>query len=245
MRAVSRVFCALGLYVLVSFLGMMGVPSLLMKTGLGRLCGWCISSGLVTQATFLVSALVLMRVIGGGDWARFGLRTARPGIVLRAVAISAAAMLLLMSPLLVLSMMIPAPAGQGPSGPGPASEGLLERIILIWLIASTCEEVFYRGLLQGFLSPLAAYGVRLRIARISLPVAFCAVLFGLSHLCLIRIFPPPLVASILVSTTVAGLVAGYYRERTGSLIPAIAVHMTFNVVGTLAPLLLSTACRPQ
>lgn len=245
MSGVSRVFCALGLYVLVSVLGMMGVPFLFMKAGLGRLCGWCITSGLVTQATFLVSALVLMRVIGGGDWARFGMRTARPGIMLRAVAISAAVMLVLMSPLLVVWMVNPAPAGEGPSGPGPASGSLLHTVVFVWLIASTCEEVFYRGLLQGFLSPLASYGVRLWIARISLPVAFCAALFGLSHLCLIGIFPPPLLASILVSTTVAGLVAGYYRERTGSLIPAIAVHMTFNVVGTLAPLLLSGACRPQ
>ncbi len=234
MHVSVRILCALGLYVLVSFLAMMGVPWLCMKAGLGPLCPWCIRSGLVTQATFLVLALVFMRVIGRGDWARFGMRTARPAIVLRAIAISAACMLVLMSPLLVASMMSPAPTGGG-----PASGGLLEKIILIWLIASTCEEVFYRGLLQGFLSPLATYGVRLRIVRISLPVALCAALFGLSHLCLANVFPPPVLVSILVSTTLAGLVAGYYRERTGSLLPAIAAHMTFNVVGTVTPLLVS------
>ena len=239
MHVSARILCALGLYVLVSFLAMMGVPWLCMKAGLGPLCPWCIRSGLVTQATFLVLALVFMRVIGSGDWARFGMKLARPAIVLRAVAISAAAMLVLMSPLLVLWMVSPAPAGEGPGGPGPASGSLLHTILFVWLIASTCEEVFYRGLLQGFLSPLAAYGVRLWIVRIRFPVAFCAALFGLSHLCLVGMVPPPLLASILVSTTVAGLVAGYYREQTGSLLPAIAAHVTFNVVGTLTPLLLS------
>lgn len=33
---------------------------------------------------------------------------------------------------------------------------------------------------------------------------------------------------------VLGLVAGYQRERTGSLVPAIMVHMFANVGGSLA-----------
>jgi membrane protease YdiL (CAAX protease family) len=74
--------------------------------------------------------------------------------------------------------------------------------------------------------------------HISLPVALCAVCFGLGHLCLYGRVPDMLLISILVSTTVAGLVAGYYREQTGSLLPAIAAHMTFNIVGTLVPLAL-------
>ncbi len=112
-------------------------------------------------------------------------------------------------------------------------------MILIWLIASTCEEVFYRGLLQGSLSPPATYGVQLRIVRIGLRVTLCAALFGHSHLCRASVFPPPVLVSVLVSTTLAGLVAGYYRERTGSLLPAIAAHTTFNVVGIVTPLLVS------
>jgi membrane protease YdiL (CAAX protease family) len=51
--------------------------------------------------------------------------------------------------------------------------------------------------------------------------------------------PVPLLIGILISTTVMGFIGGYYRERSGSLLPAIAAHMTFNVVGTTVPMLLN------
>ncbi len=35
---------------------------------------------------------------------------------------------------------------------------------------------------------------------------------------------------------ILGLFAGYYRERSGSIIPAIIVHILFNIGGTLAML---------
>ena len=45
--------------------------------------------------------------------------------------------------------------------------------------------------------------------------------------------------AILVSTTVLGFIAGYYREKTGSLLPAISAHTTFNIVGTLTPVVVN------
>jgi hypothetical protein len=48
---------------------------------------------------------------------------------------------------------------------------------------------------------------------------------------------PPLVA-VLLSTTTTGCSAGYYREKTGSLVPASAAHLAANVVGMMTPLLL-------
>jgi membrane protease YdiL (CAAX protease family) len=44
---------------------------------------------------------------------------------------------------------------------------------------------------------------------------------------------------VIVLTTLLGLVAGYYREKTGSLIPAIIIHALFNVGGMLPMWLLS------
>ena len=64
-------------------------------------------------------------------------------------------------------------------------------------------------------------GVRVLGKRISLPVIACAVMFGLGHLCLLGMMPPLVVANIVLATTACGFVAGYFRETTGSLIPAI------------------------
>ncbi|MBU1706510.1 CPBP family intramembrane metalloprotease, partial [bacterium] len=38
-------------------------------------------------------------------------------------------------------------------------------------------------------------------------------------------------AFIAAMTFVLGLGAGYFREKTGSLIPAIIIHVLFNVFG--------------
>ena len=120
---------------------------------------------------------------------------------------------------------------------GPWTGGLPQTVLFVWIIASICEEVFYRGLLQGVLDPLRKYGVRVLGVRFTAPVALCAVAFGLGHLCLRGMVPTPMLIAILISTTALGFIAGYFREKTGSLVPAIAAHMTFNVVGTLMPLL--------
>ena len=47
------------------------------------------------------------------------------------------------------------------------------------------------------------------------------------------------VIAIVAFAFILGLVAGYYREKTESLIPAILVHMFANIGGSLASILLS------
>lgn len=123
---------------------------------------------------------------------------------------------------------------------GPAKPGLglspIQSIVFIWFYASVCEEIFTRGLLQSFLSPLTRYGINLsKRLRLSLPVLFSGVYFGLMHIVVIHKMGPP----VIVFTTLLGLVAGYYREKTESLIPAIIIHALFNVGGMLPMWLLS------
>ena len=106
----------------------------------------------------------------------------------------------------------------------------LEDIVFVWIYASICEEVFTRGLLQSFLSPLAGYGIRLsKGLRLSLPVLFSGLFFGMMHIVAIDRIGPP----VIVLTSALGIIAGYYREKTESLIPAIIIHALFNVGGML------------
>lgn len=112
----------------------------------------------------------------------------------------------------------------------------LQDIVFVWIYASICEEIFTRGLLQSFLSPLIGYGINLsKNLRLSLPVLFSGLYFGLMHIVAIGKMGPP----VIVLTTLLGLVAGYYREKTGSLIPAIVIHALFNIGGMLPMWLLS------
>lgn len=112
----------------------------------------------------------------------------------------------------------------------------LQSIVFVWIYASTCEEIFTRGLLQSFLAPLAKYGFNLfKRWRLSLPVLFSGLFFGMMHIVAIDKMGPP----VIVFTSILGIIAGYYREKTESLIPAIIIHALFNIGGMLPMWLLS------
>ena len=237
MKLVLRLLFALVLFACVYALALFVMPSLARLVGLHRACPWLSGTSLVPQLTFFVASIILACILGKGDLSAYGWRSVRPRHLLRPVVVSTITMLILMSPMLVAMITGADLPDEGMTSKGPWIAGLPQTVLFVWIIASICEEVFYRGLLQGILAPLRKYGVRVLGVRLTAPVGLCAVAFGLGHLCLRGMVPTPMLIAILISTTALGLIAGYFREKTGSLMPAIAAHMTFNVVGTLMSLL--------
>lgn len=108
---------------------------------------------------------------------------------------------------------------------GPAREmtdradgalGVLLLVLIVGVGAPIIEEIFYRGLFQRALlkrglPPFAAIGLN-------------AVVFGLSHGQLLQL--PALV--------LFGAAAGVLAHRSGRLGPAIAAHITFNMVTVIS-----------
>jgi len=99
---------------------------------------------------------------------------------------------------------------------GAVGPDLFGAVLVLGLIASTAEEVFFRGYMQSRLrehwSPRAA-------------VLTTSAAFGVLH------FDPSLVH--IVFAFALGLYLGYIVEATGSALPAIACHIVNNVVYTL------------
>lgn len=126
----------------------------------------------------------------------------------------------------VLLLLIPS---EGSGSIIPEGYSMLKVILLVWLLASVAEEFAYRGLVQGFLSALKDKKV-LRV--ISLPVLISALLFSASHLILLTrgvdIFK---LLVILAFTFSLGLIAGYWQEKSESIIPAIVAHICANIGG--------------
>ena len=115
----------------------------------------------------------------------------------------------------------------------------IQVVIFIWIYASICEEVLTRGLIQGYLTPLTRYGFTVFKLTISIPVLISALFFASMHLMLLTTgMGSAAVFSIVLFAFILGIIAGHYREKTGSLIPAIIVHMLFNVGGTCTDLLI-------
>lgn len=198
--------------------------------------GSWISFTVFTHLPMLILSLVLIQVFGRGDPASYGLKGVRAGVILRAILVGAiAAVVVGILPVVILVAI---------GGPEIVGEGLgsirgmsaLQMLLWVLILASVAEEFLFRGLMQGFLAPLSSYGIQLPKVRLTVPVILPALAFGLGHLVLLGSTRAPLVIVIVISTTLLGLVAGRYREKTGSIIPAIVVHMMFNVPGVLSKL---------
>ena len=111
---------------------------------------------------------------------------------------------------------------------------LIEKIVFVWIWASICEEILTRGLIQGFLAPFKNIGIKLFNTMISLPVIVGAIFFGLMHLMLLAMgIELVSVITIVIFSVILGVIAGYQREITNSLLPAIIVHMCFNIGASL------------
>jgi membrane protease YdiL (CAAX protease family) len=105
-----------------------------------------------------------------------------------------------------------------------AAYGLVGIVLWIWIVSSTVEELFCRAWFQTLI------GERSRAA-----VLWSAALFGAMHLpLLLGDADIAAVVVILLSVTALGYVCATARARTGSLRPAIAAHVMFNVGGFLA-----------
>lgn len=89
--------------------------------------------------------------------------------------------------------------------------------VAIVLLGPLAEELLYRGAGVSLLRP---YGV-------AAAVVGTAVLFGLAHGLLLS----------LGAFVLFGLVTALLRLRTGSIYPPLAVHVAFNALGMIGPLL--------
>ncbi|PIQ19684.1 MAG: hypothetical protein COW65_19355 [Cytophagales bacterium CG18_big_fil_WC_8_21_14_2_50_42_9] len=121
---------------------------------------------------------------------------------------------------------------------GFPDERLIDRILFIWIWSSVVEEVLFRGLIQSYLGNFKQKLFIIRKAVISPAVFVSALFFGGLHFSLFKLDSNLFfVTGIVLNAFILGLIAGYYREKTGSIWPAVFIHIIFNVVGSL-PLLL-------
>jgi membrane protease YdiL (CAAX protease family) len=103
-------------------------------------------------------------------------------------------------------------------------------VLGVWIVSSIAEEIFVRGLVQSWMTDRG--GVRLGRFRISTAVLASGLLFGSMHLPIVRMGVDVWTVCIVFAfTTSLGIAAAWYRQRTGSLLLPIALHMAGNIGG--------------
>lgn len=194
-----------------------------------------IQSSFLIQMGLLIAALVYMKInkVGLHD---FGFAANRLRYYFSGFAFGTLSALFGFI-FMIMFVMI---GGVTEGSPHPANaNGFLSMVFHVWIIASFCEEVFFRGFVYNYFSHLKEKGFRIgKKLFISVPVTISAILFGLTHLILLKSMAPQMVYGIVCSTMLLGFVAGVIREKSGSLFPAYVAHLMANVVGYIIPTLL-------
>lgn len=110
-------------------------------------------------------------------------------------------------------------------------------ILFVVLLAPICEEIFCRGLLISLCYPPNSIQTFLPSPIVLVSTYFAAIHF---------LIKSANISWALVFLTVAlafivGIITGYYRLKTKSLLPCIVIHIIFNISGYIAYLLMPTA----
>jgi membrane protease YdiL (CAAX protease family) len=192
-------------------------------------------SSLVTHFVIAGLAVAAMYLASGGRWSEYGLGmgTFHWSFTL----------LLWALPTAILTIMQLAVSRGRPSD-DPHQLGPVQTILRVWIVASIAEEVLTRGLIQGLLAPLSTTGFRIGAELVSVSILLAALAFAAMHLVLVRKMGAK-AAPVIVLAFLLGCVTGVYRQTTGSLIPAVIVHVLFNIGGTIPLWLTSRRATPQ
>ncbi len=189
---------------------------------------WLVLYG--NHAWQLIIALGVIGLAGGAAWRRWsGLTLQNLGLSLRLVGkftlVVGAGMLLLHGSMVLLGRPWPLPIVLTPAD-------ITGFLIFQLCISGLTEEIWFRGMIQGLLTP--AWPGTWRIGPWPLPAAavLAALFFGLAHV-LWTVWPLHLYALNLDNALAQvgfGLWYGWARARTGSLVAPILAHGISNFI---------------
>ena len=116
----------------------------------------------------------------------------------------------------------------------------LQIVLIVLILASVTEEILCRGLIQSYLSPLNAIKVKWLMFEFDFPTIIGALFFGAMHITVL-ISGADLMTSVIVIifAFLLGLLAGYNRAQSQSLVPAIVLHATANIGGVIGGILVT------
>lgn len=217
----------------VIFLVAIVIPKLIISNAILRIA--------TTQASELILSLVAIAIFGRRKFSQYGF--IKPQIQKDGQdAGSYWLKIILFAPLLgiVSTPMILLMGGGG--NPLIKSLSFPQIILFVWFLSSTIEEVFTRGFLLGHLYGLSGQYVRIFSWRVELPVLISALFFSCMHFVLLTAGVDAVTMTVIFLFTFSiGLMAGHYRSKTGSLIPAIAVHFLANIGGVIGGVIYTVA----
>ncbi|MCP4632355.1 MAG: CPBP family intramembrane metalloprotease [candidate division Zixibacteria bacterium] len=235
MKTVLRIVIAVLMGMLV--LAISSTVAMILLEQVGESYNWII--GPITHTAMLLLSLLIIVLLSKGKLSAYGIKTVSFKQVKSPVFVSLIAAPVAIAVASGIAYLLGFHLPSDETHPAGAMT-FTQQIVFVWIYASICEEFLSRGLIQGYLTPLIVYRVKFFKFHISIPILVAALFFGLQHLALLTVGVDTFSVFVIVfAGTILGLIAGYYREITGSILPAIVVHILFNIWGSFADLFIS------
>lgn len=180
---------------------------------------------LIPHSCMIIFSLIFLAIMHKGNLTAAGFQKPQSSFFLATTLIS----VVTMSAISVISLLL------GIKGMDSFIEQLsyLQVALFIIILAPIAEEIFCRGFIYEACKKITKQGVMCGTLFLSWPVVLSTLFFVLIHLPVAFMVDTISLVIILCTSCATGLIAGYYREKTQSLIPAIYTHMLFNLIGMI------------
>ncbi len=172
----------------------------------------------------LCMAMLLIAIVGRRQFTQYGFKAPKGSDVWKALSIG-----FLVGTLLDVAAEL---GGAGLTFVGQPPFAYI--ILLLWIGAPIQEEIIFRGLFQSYLALHIKSSITIWKWKLTLPALIGAITFSLVHVALLSVEAS--LGGVLVSVIgafILGIIAGYFRAGTSSLVEPIVVHALFNVTGTV------------
>lgn len=172
-------------------------------------------SAIITQIGIMTISLLLGLLLLHLDLIDIGIKTCDVIIIIIALLSS----LFVALPLAYLSMIY------GKDFEHPLEIKNFSLYVIMGLILSPiAEEIMFRGVLEGYLLATTITWIAIVIP---------AILFSVMHIAPFSKAPRRLLCIVLISAFALGMIAGTVRFISGSIIPSIISHTSFNLAGKI------------
>ena len=171
--------------------------------------------GVIMQFSMLVVSLVLAHVVTGNIGVIGGFYI--PSLGLNDIIV----MVLVLGLVVILGLVTLKIVKE--AKPPIELNSLWEFLLLALFVAPVCEEIVFRGLVEGYLIYVKT--------SIYVAVALPAVLFAIIHVAPYRKSSKPHMVIVVTLALIIGVLAGYYRAVTGSILIAMIIHAVSNTPG--------------
>lgn len=175
---------------------------------------WNVMASLVITQIFLIlcPALAFLRYTRSPVWETLSFKKPSPRYVIAAVSLGFATVVISMLILTVQTKFLPYSEEYGRQMQlmvMPPGRPLWQIILVAAVMPAICEEIFFRGVLQGIL--------RRNLPKQKLIIVI-GILFGVFHLSMFRIIP----------TGLLGVLLAYLTLASGSIFPSMCLHFMHN-----------------